>query len=153
MLGSAENLSLRVNGLIDQIAELRRELFASLLTKRYDINYALVGEVVDDFYSEGTELWRTVTAWVRFVVQFKLRSVLIATFFALLAAAVLLIGGRRLFGRLIDADPAIEKPSYLSRLSVAFWSTLLPTAAVSVFLATTYFLYDYFNVLRPTSAR
>ena len=28
----------------------------SLLTKRYDINYALVGEVVDDFYSEGTEL-------------------------------------------------------------------------------------------------
>ena len=53
---------------------------------------------------------------------------------ALLAAAVLLIGGRRLFGRLIDADPAIEKPSYLSRLSVAFWSTLLPTAAVTVFL-------------------
>ena len=109
MLGAAENLSLRVNGLIDHIAELRRELFASLLTKRYDINYALVGEVVDDFYSEGTELGRTITAWARFVFQFKLRSVLIATFFALLAAAVLLIGGRRLFGRLIDPDPAIGK--------------------------------------------
>ena len=77
---------------------------------------------------------------------------LIATFFALLAAAVLLVGGRRLFGRLIDPDPAIEKPSYLSRLSVAFWSTLLPTAAVTVFLATTYFLYDYFSVLRPDIA-
>ena len=81
--------------------------------------------------------------------MFKLRSVLIATFFALLAAVVLLVGGRRLFGRLIDPDPAIEKPSYLSRLSVAFWSTLLPTAAVTVFLSTTYFLYDYFSVLRP----
>ena len=55
VLGSAENLSLRVNGLIDQIAELRRELFAHFLTKRYDINYALFGEVADDFYSEGTE--------------------------------------------------------------------------------------------------
>ena len=80
--------------------------------------------MVDAFYSEGAELRRTVAAWARFVFQFKLRSVLIATFFALLAAAVLLVGGRRLFGRLIDPDPAIEKPSYLSRLSVAFWSTL-----------------------------
>jgi potassium efflux system protein len=152
VLGSAENLSLRVNGLIDHISELRRELFAHVLTKRYIINYALFGQVADDFYSEGTELLRTVTAWVRFVVQFKFRSVLIATFLALVAAAVLLIGGRRLFGRLIDADPAIEKPSYLSRLSVAFWSTLLPTAAVTGFLATTYFLYDYFSVLRPDIA-
>ena len=46
MLGAAESLSLRVNGLIDHIAELRRELFAHFLTKRYDINYALIGEVV-----------------------------------------------------------------------------------------------------------
>ena len=77
-----------------------------------------VGEVADDFYSEGTEFRRTVAAWARFVFQFKLRSMLFATFFAVLAAVVLLIGGRRLFGRLIDPDPAIEKPSYLSRLSV-----------------------------------
>ena len=149
VLGAAETLSLRVNGLIDRIAELRRELFASLLTKRYDIEDALGSEVVDAFYSESAELGRTVRAWSHFVIQFKLRSALIATFFALLAAAILLIGGRRLFGRLIDPDPGLEKPSYLGRLSVAFWSTLLPTAAVSVFLVTTYFLYDYFNVLRP----
>ena len=149
VLGAAETLSLRVNGLIDRIAELRRDLFASLLTKRYDIQDALGGEVVDAFYSESAELGRTVRAWSHFVIQFKLRSALIATFFALLAAAILLIGGRRLFGRLIDPDPGLEKPSYLSRLSVAFWSTLLPTAAISVFLVTTYFLYDYFSVLRP----
>ena len=61
MLGVAESLSLRVNGLIDHIAELRRELFAQLLTKRYDINYALFGEVADDFYAEGAEFSRTVS--------------------------------------------------------------------------------------------
>ena len=61
---------------------------------------------------------------------------------------MLLVGGRRLFGGLFEADPAIENPSYLSRLSVAFWSTLMPTAAVGVFLAVTYLLYDYFGVLR-----
>ena len=49
---------------------------------------------------------------------------------------------------MFDADPAAEDPSYLSRLSVAFWSTLLPTAAVGVFLVSTIFFFNYFNVLR-----
>ena len=31
---------------------------------------------------------------------------------------------------------------------MAFWSTLLPTLAVGVFLASTYFLFDYYDVLR-----
>ena len=76
VLGAAESLSLRVNGLIDHIAELRRELFTRFLTKRYDINYALVGEVVDDFYSEGTELRRTVVglAALRLPVQAALAA-------------------------------------------------------------------------------
>ena len=54
--------------------------------------------------------------------------------FALVAAAVLLVGGRRAFSRVFDADPLAEgDPSYLSRLSLAFWSTLLPTAALAAF--------------------
>lgn len=31
---------------------------------------------------------------------------------------------------------------------MTFWSTLLPTVAVGVFLTSTYLLYDYFGVLR-----
>ncbi|TGS79718.1 mechanosensitive ion channel family protein, partial [Mesorhizobium sp. M2D.F.Ca.ET.178.01.1.1] len=34
------------------------------------------------------------------------------------------------------------------RLSVAFWSTLLPSAALTVFLASTVFFFNYYNVLR-----
>ena len=152
MLGAAENLSLRVNGLIDHIAELRRELFAHFLTKRYDINYALIGEVADDFYSEGTELLRTVTAWVRFVFQFKLRSVLIATF---LRAAC---GGgpadrRAAAVRSADRCRSGDRKAVLSQPAVGgVLVDLLPTAAVTGFLATTYFLYDYFSVLRPDIA-
>ncbi|WP_353645588.1 mechanosensitive ion channel family protein [Mesorhizobium sp. WSM2239] len=146
-LGVAEDQSIRINALITRITEMRRELFSRLLTRRYDIGTALAGEVAEAARGEITELYRTVSSWLRFVVQFKLRSVLFATFFALLAAAILLIGGRRLFGRLFVADGDIETPSYLSRLSVAFWSTLVPTAALAVFLAATYLLYDYFGVL------
>ncbi|TIR63750.1 MAG: hypothetical protein E5X18_32300, partial [Mesorhizobium sp.] len=44
--------------------------------------------------------------------------------------------------------PSVEEPSYLSRLSVAFWSTLLPTVALGAFLASTVFFFNYYNVLR-----
>ncbi|MET0574870.1 MAG: mechanosensitive ion channel family protein [Mesorhizobium sp.] len=148
LLGVAENLSIRINNLVNKIAEMRRDLFANLLTKRTDINFELAGQVVDAFGTATDDLYRRMASWLRFVVQFKLTSMLAATFFGLLAAMVLLVGGRRFFGRLFVADPANENPSYLSRLSVAFWSTLLPTAAVSVFLTTVYLLYDYFAVLR-----
>ncbi len=148
LLGVAENLSVRVKRLIDDIAAKRRDLFARLLTKRYTIDYALVGEVLTAFTDEMGDFYNTVSSWLRFVFQFKLKSVTAAAFFALVAAAILVIGGRRLFGRLFAADPSEAQPSYLSRLSVAFWSTLLPSAALSVFLAATYFFFDYYSVLR-----
>lgn len=148
VLGQAESLSIRVNGLIERIGTMRRDLFQNLLTRRYDISSALVGEVTQAMAAEAGEFYRTVSSWLRFVVQFKLRPMLTATFFALLAAAVLLIGGRRLFGRVFEPDAEVSEPTYLSRLSLAFWSTLLPTAAVGVFLAVTYLLFDYFAVLR-----
>ncbi|MBS3651309.1 mechanosensitive ion channel family protein [Pseudaminobacter sp. 19-2017] len=147
-LGTAEDLSIRVNNLVSRVADLRRELFSKLLTKRYEINLDLAGQVVVAFENTAYDFWRSISAWLRFVFNFKLSSVLTAAFFALVAAAVLMIGGRRLFGHLIGADPEQREPTYLSRLSVAFWSTLLPSAALGVFLGATYFFFDYFGVLR-----
>lgn len=148
LLGIAENLSVRAKRLIDSIADMRRDLFARLLTKRYTIDYALVGEVLRAFSEEVGDFYYTVSSWLRFVFQYKLKSVTAAAFFALVAAAVLLIGGRRLLGNLFAADTTNEHPSYLSRLSLALWSTLLPSAALAVFLAATYYFFDYFGVLR-----
>lgn len=148
LLGKAEDQSIRVNRLVNNIGEIRRELFRSLLTKRYDVDFTLLGEVVAAAHDETGTFYRTVASWLRFVIQYKWQSMVAATFFALLVAAVLLFGGRRLFGDLFDPDPLVEEPSYLSRLSVAFWSTLIPTMAVGVFFSLTYLLYSYFGVLR-----
>ena len=148
VLGLAELLSIRVNGLVEKIGLMRSELFRNVLTKRYALTEAFDGELLDDIHDEYTSFYRAISSWLKFVVQFKFQSILGATFFALVAAAVLLFGGRRVFGGLIDPDPSAQEPSYLSRLSVAFWSTLLPTAAVGVFLLATLFFFNYFNVLR-----
>ncbi|MGE3307877.1 MAG: mechanosensitive ion channel domain-containing protein [Rhizobiaceae bacterium] len=148
LIGIAETQSIRTSRLIDRIAEIRRELFARLLTKHYVIDYALFAEGAQAFVKEASDWWWTVSSWGRFVVQYKLPSVLAAAFFALLAAAVLMIGGRRIFHPVLHPDPADTSPSYVARLSVAFWSTLLPSMALNVFLAATYLLFDYFQVLR-----
>jgi small-conductance mechanosensitive channel len=148
LLGEAETVSLRINRLIEEIVQIRRDLFANTLSRRYDISMAVSPEVLKDFAAESTKLYNTVSSWLRFVFSYKLPSLLLATFFALLAAGVLLIGGRRLFGDMLLADPNKQEPSYLNRLSVAFWSTALPSAALSVFLAATWFFYSYYGVLR-----
>ncbi len=148
VLGVAEALSVRVNNLVDRIGVLRSELFRSILTKRYDLADAFDGELLTDVKAEFSNFYRVISSWSRFVFQFKLQSALAATFFSLAAASVLLLGGRRAFRRVFDADFSAEDPSYLNRLSRAFWSTLLPTMALAVFLVSTIALFNYFNVLR-----
>lgn len=152
LLGEAEALSVRVSGLVDRVAQLRRDLFSSQLSKRYDISAALNTQTLTDFRDEVAQLYDRFASWIRFAVGFKLGSLIAATFFSLAAAVLLLIGGRRTFGNLINADPLLPEPSYLSRLSVAFWSTFLPSLSLAVFLLSTYFFLDYFNILRSDIA-
>lgn len=148
VIASAQNLSIRINGLIDKIGNMRSALFRNLLTKRYELSDALSPQVVSDAQDEYANFYKAVSSWLSFAFKFKFKAMLAATFMALALAVVLLVGGRRLFGRIFEADASIEDPSYLSRLSVAFWSTLLPTLAVGAFLASTVFLFNYYNVLR-----
>ena len=153
LIGEAEALSIRIGALTEQVAQMRRDLFASQLWRRYDISSALNAGVVADFAREAQAVYNRFSSWLSFAVRYKLSSVALAGFFALLAATVLMVGGRRAFGRLLEADPDVADPSYLTRLSVAFWSTLLPSLALAVLFAATYFFLGYFNVLRPDIAQ
>ena len=147
LLGKSEDLSLKLNRMSDHINAMRRDLFASTLSKRVNINYAFGSEVVTAAHAEADTIGRLTSAWWRFVVSFRLRGLLIAAFLSLLIALAMHWVGRRLLGTLYLRDPNDESPSYLNRLSAAFWSTLIPSASVGVFLGVTYFLLDYFDVL------
>ncbi|MBZ9676037.1 mechanosensitive ion channel family protein [Mesorhizobium sp. ES1-1] len=148
VISIAQTLSIRISGLLDKIGNMRSELFRNLLTKRYVLSDALSPQVFSDATEEFGNFYKAVSSWLSFAFRFKFQAIVAATFVALGLALVLLVGGRRLFGRVFEANPAIEDPSYLSRLSVAFWSTLLPTVAVGAFLGSTIFFFNYYNVLR-----
>lgn len=153
LLGEAETVSLRVNRMVAEIIQMRRDLFSNTLSRRYDVSAAFSPEVLRDLTTENRRLYNSVSSWLRFVASYKLSATLLATFYALLAAGVLLFGGRWLFGSLYDADRETVEPSYLSRLSVAFWSTLLPSGALAMFLFATWFFYSYYAVLRHDIAQ
>lgn len=146
-LGRAEDLSVRINGLINKISTLRRDLFTNLLTKRYELTDAIGNQVISDVLTEGQTLRQRVGAALRFAFKFKFSAVMTATFLALLVALVVHYLGKYVFGRLITRDPAIEQPPYIDRLSVAFWSTLLPSLALLLCFGTAVWLYDVYGVL------
>lgn len=152
VMGETEDQLLTVNKMVDAVGDARRELFANTLSQRVDINYSLGSEVAEAYGLELRTMTQLVSSWWRFVIAFKWQSMLAAAFMAVIAALVLLIGGQRTLGHLYVRDPALESPSYLSRLAVAFWSTLMRTVTVVVFFATTYFFLNYFNVLRQDIA-
>jgi potassium-dependent mechanosensitive channel len=153
LLGEAEALSLRINRMLEEVVQIRRDLFANTLSRRYDVWEALSPVVLAEFAAENRRLHQAVSSWARFVYNYKAQAALLATGLALAAALMLLIGGRMAFGKLIVADPDNENPSYLSRLSVAFWSTLLPSAALALFLFATYYFYTAYGVLRTDISR
>ncbi|RUL98789.1 mechanosensitive ion channel family protein [Rhizobium chutanense] len=150
--GDAENLSIAVTKLLNEIIEMRRQLFAATLFKRTEISVSVLDDAASAFVRETGEFAQALSSWASFVWKFKRFPLFAAIFLSLASALILLSGSYRLFGSYLRRDEAIENPSYIGRLSIAFWSTLIRTLALSVLLVTSFFFLNSFNVLRPDIA-
>ncbi|WP_427139356.1 mechanosensitive ion channel domain-containing protein [Shinella sp. G-2] len=152
LTGEAENLSIEATKLSNRVTEIRRQLFTDAILKRTEITPELFTEASGAIAKETQTLGRTVTAWLQFVWKFKRMQLLGAVALSLMAALVLLSGSYRLFSPYITRVAQQEKPHYITRLSVAFWSTILPTMAAAAFAGASYFFLDAFKVLRTDIA-
>jgi len=150
--GDAENLSMAINKLTNEVAETRRRLFAATLLRRTDVSMSVLDDAGSAFLVEVGKFHAALTSWVVFVWKFKSLPLFTALFLSLATALILLSGGYRIFGRYLRRDDSIEQPSYISRLSIAFWATVIRTSSLVVLLVTSYFFLDSFNVLRPDIA-
>lgn len=148
LTGRAEAVSVKASQLGDGITEARRELFSNTLFKRTEIGPAMMSQALIALDDERGDLVRTYGSWMKFVWAFKSQALLGWLFFSLFAALVFVAGAYRLFGGLIDRDPDDEDPPYTSRLSVAFWSTVIPTAAMTALAGAVYGLAESFAILR-----
>lgn len=152
LTGQAEDLSIEAKALSDRISDIRRALFTSRLFEHTEINGSVLEDAMKSFAADAERVRRSITSWLTFVFKFKALPLAIAVFLSTALASLILFAEYRLFGRINRRDRTIANPSYLSRFSVAFFSTILPSLALSFFLASAYFLLDTFNVLRPDIA-
>lgn len=152
VLGAAENTNTRIEGLIELIGTTRRDFFNRRLYSRYNMKEALNFQVYAALGEESRKLVQIFSNWWQFISGFKLPSFIGSALLSLIAAAGLFFGGRQLFGKLLERDKEQADPSYLSRLSVAFWSTFVQTVAVAAFFTATSVFFDYFGVVRGNIA-
>ncbi|MGL3605207.1 DUF3772 domain-containing protein [Rhizobium sp. G187] len=148
MTGQAEDLSIEAKTLSDRISNIRRSLFTNQLFAHTEIDGTILRDAWDSFRSDAERVRKSILSWLQFVVRFKAAPLAIAVVLSLALASAIVFAEYRLFGRLHRRDPTNDDPSYISRLSVAFWSTILPSLALTFFLVSTYFLLQTFNVLR-----
>ncbi|ULJ72977.1 mechanosensitive ion channel family protein [Rhizobium gallicum] len=150
--GDAENLSLAINQLMNEVVETRRRLFAATLLRRTEVSVSVLDDAAKAFVEEVGEFRQALSSWLSFVWKFKRFAMFAAIFMSLATGLVMLSGGYRMFGRYLTRDDGVENPSYISRLSIAFWSTLIRTFALAAVLVTSYIFLNGFNVLRPDIA-
>ncbi|NLR96423.1 mechanosensitive ion channel family protein [Rhizobium sp. P38BS-XIX] len=145
----ADSLTTETNRLSMQLMEKRRRLFTETLLKRTEVSVSTFQDAGSALVDESFRFKDAVTSWIGFAVKAKLGSLLTAVFLSMGAALIFLSGGYRVFRRYYVQDETIENPAYISRLSVAFWSTLIRTLSLVAFLVTSFFFLSNFNVLRP----
>lgn len=152
LLSESDDASLELKKMSTQISDVRRDLFKTTLSRRVSFDNAFGFHMVRAAQSQLSELGHRIQDWWRFVMANKLGAFLIATLLASSIALFIELWARRLLGPLYWRDPKIGAPPYLNRLSVAFWSTSIPSGAVASFLVITFSLFQFFGVIEDEIA-
>ena len=151
-LASAENLSIRASDDISKIGNLRRNLFTTTLFRRTDVGSAISGATWGNFRTEVAKGWEEVGSRLRFLSSFRPNDMMAAFGLSLVIGLAALLSIRRAFQLLADTDEngrskgGEQQLSYISKLTVAFWGTAIPSLAFAVSLASAFALILYFDV-------
>lgn len=152
LIGEQKRIALATATLVEEVTALRRELFTKRMFKRVDLPQTINISVLSDTVETIAGAWRRTVSWLGFAFNFKLSALLGVVFFSLLAAYFILYAGRRFLGSLRRHGVEHGEPAYWSKLSAAFWSTIVPSLSVAVFLGLTFALMNQFQILTGSMA-
>ncbi len=150
-LAAAERLSIRTNEASAAISDLRRELFANTLFRRTTANGVFSAENWKAFRDDIYKAWRTIASRLQFVGTFRMQSLLIAGGLSIALVLAVWWGFQRTLGRMLLMRQRDGELSYFGRLSLAFWSTVVPTLAFCVGLGIVYWLFFTFAIFSGQS--
>ena len=146
VLGEAEAVSIRANDAVDEISAIRRELFSNTLFRRTDIGVVFDPQALKSFRSELNAVAQQVTSRIKFMYNFRGKSLALALGLSLVFGFATAWGIRRLLRVNPLAIYDAGEDTYIRRLSGAFWTTVIPALAAAASLALAYGLFSYFGV-------
>ncbi len=149
MTGRADETEASIASTLDRIAARRRAAFSAAVFLRTPVDLALFEQASDAAQQEAVAFRSLVTGWLTFVLTTKTAEFAFSTIAAFILALFLFFAIRSLFSSLLYRNPDIEAPSYFSKIVIGFSSAILPSLVFAVFLAVTFGLYSYFNILSP----
>ena len=147
-IAQAESVSIRAANLVEQIAQVRRDLFAARLTEQVDLRENLDAETLQDFYNERRDLSLRTKSWARSLTTFKYTSFLWALGWLLAFALALVMFFSRWLKNILARSEDAGTPSYFTRLFSALLSTLIPSIALGIFLAGWVLIFSSFDIWR-----
>ncbi|MHC5307065.1 mechanosensitive ion channel family protein [Bartonella sp. LJL80] len=154
LMGQLEDESIDANRLVERTIAQSRELFARTLTHRVEFSSPLGKQIAQSADEASTDFRSLIGSWWNFVYHFKLLQLFLAILIPLFIVLILTYFAHRMIGRAKEGvSQDDDQVSYLTRLSVAFVSTLIPTIICVVFVASVLLFFDYFGMswteLRP----
>ncbi|MFZ1814120.1 MAG: mechanosensitive ion channel domain-containing protein [Rhizobiaceae bacterium] len=151
MLGDAESLSIRISTAIDTIGTFRRDLFTTTLLRKTDSAGAFGAETWRAFRSELSIAWRTVVSRVQFMRNFRFQSLALAGGLSAILGLAVFVLIRKLFAPAFARTGGDGNLSYISRLSLAFWSTVIPSLGFAASLGVVIALARYYSIFAGDS--
>ncbi len=148
LIGRADDLAALAARLSSEVTSARQVVFASTLMKRTVIDSSTWTSAQAAFSDQWSVFVRAVGSWISFTWDYKRLPLLGALFLSCLIALIFVGLGYRVFGPFLTRGQEILEPSYIGRLSVAFWATVLPSMTMAAFATSIYIFLDGFNVLR-----
>jgi small-conductance mechanosensitive channel len=148
ILTDADVLDKEAVDLTGHITDLRRKLFNETLFRYTEINGQLFADTLQAAANETDKLWTRSSNALEFMWKFKRQGLFITLGITLLVAIAMTVLVRWTFQPLIHRDPRAVDPPYMDRLSVAFWSAVIPSIAVALVVLIGLMLLLGFNVLR-----
>mgnify|MGYP005806295773 CR=1 FL=1 len=149
----AEAIATEAGDLANHVTDIRRDIFAKTILARTNLTSEMAAETGAALSQESDEFVRTISSWAKFVWTFKRNQLLAALALSLVTGLALVSGASRIVDPLIHRRRSEENPLYITRLTLAFWSTVLPTLSLLVYVVAFLFFLLNFNVLRPDIAQ